>query len=435
MQRIEVNGKSWAVGFWWQQKEQSPRKQVASLNEQLQESTQQPYNVYVPLGELIGVGHYDNPKDASRVPSLAGAFARVYGQTQNVLAFLRFDDGTAWLFALKDGVILPQGDLFAAEEELQRRLSQYRQNKAWHQVVETDSSEESLDRIREITGQLGKWLPAVSPVTSNVLADTLAPFVLAHPKRLILVGLVLIVGLGGFYGAKQYQAYKAKQARMEQLREKRQELEEQRKDSRRSLAELKRMYFPPEWRQEPAQENAVRDCYRKMIRVPVITQGWTVENVACTPGKVVVTRKRSEFGTFVSLPEGADFQVSSPNTVLETRGYGVSERDTERDLGSQTKVSANIYELGRRLQSSVKLTWTKPKPAPVKDKHKEYNPNLPEKIKSPYWHGKWELKGVPEAFLRDPQALSVIPGLVVNKLKRTPKDKWNLKGEVYASSK
>ena len=432
MRLIEVDSKTWAVDFWWQKREKSPRKQVAELNDQLGSEEEQFYNVYVSFGQLMGVGQADNPKEAARIPSLAGAFAQAF-EEQNILAFLRFDDGTAWLFAVTGGVILPQGDLFGSEDELKSRFAQYRQNsRTWTEIIETQDSEESTERIRQIREQLGRRLFTVQPVASNAFADALIPYIRAHPKRIAVGGMTLVMVLGIFYGVSWYQEYKAEQARQEQLAEKRQELQEEREDARKSLTELKRMYFPPKWREKVPQQQAVASCYREISRVPLVEQGWIVENVSCSPGQVKVTRKRSETGTFISLPSGADFQIQSPNTAIQTKEFAVSARDTERNLASRKKVSANIYEIARRQGCSVKLSWIKPESQPVKKEHEQYNSELPDEIESPYWRGEWSLKGVPRKFLREPDVLGAIPGLVVTTLKRTKDNQWNLKGEVYA---
>ena len=434
MQRIVVDKKSWAVGFWWQKQEKTLRKQVNEMSKQTLAPEQQPYNVYVTLDGLVGIGRSEDPRRDSRTPSLAAAFSRIYGNEGNVLAILRFDDGTAWLFALKDGWILSPGDQFGPKDELQSWISRFKQSKEWHNVIETNGTDESLETLRQHISQLRKRLPTVQSVSSNIVADILFPYLRAHPKRITGTVLVVALGIGGIYGVQKYMAYQDRQARLQRIEEKRQEMLEKKRESRRSLAELKRVYFPPHWEKAPEQYDALTGCYSRASKVSFFSQGWEIKSVACSPGQITVTRSRAEEGSFTVLPSGAEFQIQSPNTAIQSMQYSVSERDKARSLVGRKRVSANIYELARRLQSSVKLSWARPEPKKVKKKHLKYNPSLPKELQSPYWRGEWTLKDVPEKFLRDPEALRSIPGLVVRELKSNKKT-WKLKGEVYASAK
>lgn len=432
MQTIELLDKKWAVGLWWQPLVSSPRKQVNELSEQSPETQENPYNIFAVLKarKQIGVGRAQSVRAETGSPSLAAALTRVFDQYGNVLAYFRFDNGNSWLFAVKDGQILPGGDSYGPDEEVLDQYRRYSQSDIWKQVIETSGTAESEQKVRESLDVLNRTVPRLRPVSRGFWLNGVMSTVRANPKTALVVAGALVLTIAAAVGVQQFLAYKARQDHQAMMQTKRAMLQEKLQQQSKPLEEIRAKLFPAKWRQEPPAFAVVQGCYSRLEQEPYQIKGWTLAEISCEPSRTQIIRKRLKWASFTEIPEGAKFQIKEPNQVIRKIAHDPTARNG-REIIDKDSVSANIYELAGILGSPVELAWKKPEAQKIPEEERRKNRNLPEMASSPYWIGQYHLKQIPATHARGAFGLGKIPGLVVNEV-RMEKKTWSIKGDVYA---
>jgi hypothetical protein len=429
MQKLFINNKEWAVGFWWQMQENSARKHLHALNSDLSEGEYK-NNIYVCqhiVQKQVGVSYVENPKDAANTHSLAALMANVYRDNKNVLFLYAFDDGTAWMFVLKDGMILPQGDQYGDYADVKREYDDLIQADVWNISKETSGTEESLEDINQHIKMQNKKIPKTHIFCSNFFSDEILTYISAHPF-VILAGLAtIIVVIGLIIGISNYFQSQKRQARLEKIEQKRKEIFKN-KEEPPSLSEVRQKYFPPEWTQEPSPVAVVEQCYNRIKKKPYYIKGWKISATKCLPEKLQVTRKWTNNAAFTELPRNAEFG-DSPKTIHIVHLFNLKDVQQKDDLLPKKVLEANFYELAKQIEANLKLSWTLPQPKNTKKRHNKYS-DIPSEISSPYLYGEFNLDNVSPNFLNDPSILSEFPGLIIKSLKH--EEEWKITGVVYA---
>lgn len=430
MQTLDILGKKWAVNFWWQPLTSAPRKQVREINkETVAEEGQYDALVILKKHKQIGIGRRDNKEDVG-LPSLAGTLARVFGLNTNILGYFQFDDGSVWVFALKDGHILPGGDFYGPEEEGREFYQRFSQSDIWNQVFETENSQESEEKIKECLGALERNIPRVQALSYGFYFSRFIIVAKGNPKKTVLYATIAVILIGSGVGYFKYQAYKMEKARQEELMRQRKALEElQKKQKKTSIKKLTKEYFPRKWEDSPVPALPIHSCYMKQQDLLYIKRGWIFDSIICDSETTRIIRDRQDWASFISLPEGSEFQMQEPNKSIQTIENNFSKRPNTSELWKKEKISANIYELARYIKTPVKISWKKPEPEIVPEKTRQ-GTNLPKKILCPYWIGEFELKEIQDGVTLLGRELNKFPGVVISEIKK--EDTWNVKGVLYA---
>ena len=432
MQIITLSEKQWVVGLWWQPLASSPRKQVNELSEQSPDGEEHPYNVFATLRarKQIGVGSAEDVKTTTGNPSLAAGLARVFDQHGNVLALFRFDNGNSWLFAVKDGQILPGGDLYDDDEIVVDTFRRYAQSNAWKQTIQTEGSKESAQKIYECLNALNRPIPRLRPVSRGMWLNGCITALQARPKVTLAVGAGILLFVAASIGIHQFMAYQARQDQQAKLAAQRALLQQKLKKEKKGLSEIRAKLFPPHWQEEPEALQVVRGCYAQLENRPYQIKGWTLTEVVCEPGQIQIVRQRSNWASFTILPAGAELLPKDPNKASIKTALEIENRQSQ-NLTTRQNVSANLYELAGILNSPVEVTWNKPEPRAISEQDRRKNRKLPEQVASPYWVGSFKLTEVPESFLRKAFGFNKIPGLTIKQIRLNDKS-WNIEGVVYA---
>lgn len=440
MHKIFLLEKDWVVGLWWQPLVSSPRSQVKELGGE-EPGEESPYNMFAVLKgrKQIGVGTAENPKENIGAFSLAGGLARAFDQHDNVLALFRFDDGNSWLFALKDGQILPGGDFYGSDDKVFEQYKRYSQSDIWQQIIETPDTQESENKIWQHLEDLftpksfrfyRKKLPKLWPVTRSIMVQKGLNVLHEHPKTVLVAAVSIMVVLVLVVGGQRYLAKQDELARQKKMEEKRAELEKKKKEGEDiTPGHVRKKLFAEKWKAEPNPLRVIARCYSDLEKEPYQERGWKIDQVFCGPEKTRIIRQRSEWASFTLLPPDAQFQIQDPNQAVKEKEYDPEDRKP-RKIIDKKEVSANIYELAKFLGSPVELNWERPDDRKVPEKYRKKNRELPEEISSPYWIGEFKLQDVPSSFIREAFGLDRIPGLVANEVAKD--ESWSIEGEVYA---
>lgn len=432
MQKITLSEKQWAVGLWWQPLASLPRKQVHELSEQSPDGQEHPYNVFATLRarKQIGIGRTEDVKTVAGIPSLAAGLARVFDQHGNVLALFRFNNGMSWLFAVKDGQILPGGDLYDDDETVLDTFRRYAQSNAWKQTIKTEGTKESEQKIYECLNALNRPIPRLRPVSRGMWLNGFIAALQARPKQTLIVGAGILLFVAASIGIYQVMAYHAQQDQQAKLAAQRALLQQKLQKEKKGLSEIRTKLFPPHWQKEPEALQVVRGCYAQLEDRPYQIKGWTLAEVICEPRQIRIVRQRSNWASFTNLPAGAELLQKDPNKAAIKTELRLENRQ-DQNLTTRQNVSANLYELAGILNSPVEITWSKPEPRTISEQDRRKNRKLPEQVASPYWIGSFKLIEAPESFIRKAFGFNKIPGLTISQVRLNDKS-WSIEGVVYA---
>lgn len=209
---------------------------------------------------------------------------------RSVLAALRVPDrpGQVLYLAMRDGVILADGDSVAAEEEIRRRLVEDRAYGGWDQVLcppewgLSDTASRTLENLcsHALLKHSGRW--QLQELRLNVVR--LATF------AAVLAGATVAAVWG-------WRAYREQQQLAEALKLAQQQQAERASQERGRPASVTP---PPPWPLMPRPAEFARACVAALARTGSVAGNWKFDGAVCEQGQLTLRWTKASDAAWVS---------------------------------------------------------------------------------------------------------------------------------------
>lgn len=319
--------------------------------------------------------------------------------------------GGRWLFvAQRDGIILPDGDYLAGEDEIRSRMLGDMSLGDWDLIIAPDhwgltkSNERAFQDFLPKKGSkedFKRWW-GLSPIKSKPLT-----------KLLPIVALAAAIGAGGF-GYMKWQQYKRAQ-----------ELARQAALANPSGQVVK---LPHPWKSQPRASVFLEECMGAFTKVKTLFPGnWTLNEATCANGSFSIVWARQDTGWIDHLvavePEAqlaADGATASRTIPLDLPA------GEDEEVGDGGKRILAIHALSQRYGFKVSMQHVDPPPPLPGDKQENQPVRDWKEI-------NWQVTGVqmpPEIVLKAMDA----PGFRVAKISAGLSEglmNWKMEGTQY----
>ena len=279
---------------------------------------------------------------------------------RSVLVALRLPQEPAQVLylAVRDNVILADGDTVGSEEEIKLRLGGDRAYGGWDLVICPQEWGFSDAQARTLE----------SFFTPEVLKKT-APWQLQEVKvdlrRLAVVGVLMAaVALGSIYG---YHAWQKRRALASAIAEaQRAQAEQQAADKLRRAATSKTT--PPPWPAMPNARMFAHACASTFARIGTTAGNWKLDGAACENGQLSVRWVKGSDAAWVS-----HLKAIRPNAIVAPDGLSATvslpiTAPASGDNGEQLQDAAGLrlryFDLASRYGMSIKVDPPAPLAAP-----------------------------------------------------------------------
>lgn len=419
MRMVSINDHLWAVGMHWST---SPMRRLSwtELKRRAGEmGTGYDTVAFRPRQHAFGVSeglHCEKARSLAAflsMPSVLGLFA--------------FEDeaGSAfwWVCGRRDGLNVGMGDqVFDSRDDAVSHLDSLRELLDIHQqdaVVYCETMEDSI-----------KWLAPLLRVDIKarlLRSGMLVPLtaVSRKKKRLLIMLTLVAVAAGCIWWAVDV----LESRELTALRETDRLARLSKAQRRAELRDHPEKYFEQEWTSAPLAEVSGGRCLVVVGDIPLYSNGWRLESVTCAGGLVNTGWLHQPGADFVNLPAQAtlkDARHAVSSRALPPLEPGTRQGQEYPRLLTRDYASRHLYQLCQGTGTRLQLSFAAPEKRRIKD--------LKMDVVAPWRKGKWELRDVPSALLRDLELmrnLSALPGLVMEEI--AFKDSvWTIKGAIYA---
>ncbi|MDD3370333.1 MAG: type 4b pilus protein PilO2 [Alphaproteobacteria bacterium] len=413
---VTVGRHRYAVGLYW---ENSPgRGRVAQIAKEAAAQPGQQADFYV-----VRPGSKDG-----RVPQF-GLCSSEAGQTAGMpvlsaclatqipgswVGAFRLNEGVV-VIIVRDDLIVPDGDLFFAEEtEARDRLIQ----------------EVGFGGLQSIYAPESWSIPGADSIPLTLLLNDQAEIKLQRvsiPKKVkIIIGAgsaVLLTVLGSIW----YMQAKLEEERMLQM-----QLQEERARQLLNISSMGKQVVPEpkyerHWENAPKVMDVILSCKEGLSLIPSGLQGWSSSGITCNGLAVSLVWRRTSGstqpppGTSASV-DGNQVNQSIPLKALERRGA-----ETLKNIDDIT----NRY-LDQNWPGTIARAPDDPPPPPPPDYKGEWNPPPAPWVKRSFTLNVPELPGGLPGYIGD------LPGAIVKNMYYTPgggRNAWRVEGVIYENRK
>lgn len=260
--------------------------------------------------------------------------------------------------AVRDGVILADGDTVGTEEEINQRLTGDKAYGGWDLVVcpevwgFSDAKARDLDSFftPEVLKKSKAW--QLQEVQVNVA------------KLAIIGALVMTLSLGSVFGWTTYQKRKALALAMAEAQ--RQQTEQD--AAERGRREAANALPPKPWPAMPLPTVFARACFNAFAQVGVTAGNWKLDGAACENGQLSVRWVKGSEAAWVS-----HLKAIRPNAMVSADGLSATvsmpvqvppSGDTGEPLQDAMGLRLRYFDLASRYGMSIKVDPPQAPPAP-----------------------------------------------------------------------
>lgn len=282
-------------------------------------------------------------------------------ERRSVLVAVRLpEEQESFLYvAVRDSVILADGDFVGSEEEVNQRLTEARAYGGWDLVVcpeewgfgDTESRDLGSFFTEDVLKKPKQWQ------LQEVQVDVV--------KLAVVVGVMAAIALGGGFGWTTWQKRKAEQAAAEEAQRQQAELDAAER-SRQSIANA----VPPQpWPGMPLPAVFAKACFDAFEQVGVTAGNWKLDGAGCENGRLSVRWIKGGEAAWVS-----HLKAIRPNAVIASDGLSatvtVPVQATPSGLTGERLQDAmalrlRYFDLASRYGMTIKVDPPKEAPAPV----------------------------------------------------------------------
>lgn len=328
---IQINGKQWLAGMYWQNFEHKPSKsEITESADVLSEAWGEAVNSMVVRvdDESIQVGlAADYGQVKGKVYSLAAAIADMRGQPW--LGTYQIDEDTWWYIAVRDNQsILPDGDVVGSLDDVLRARENHSGYDDWNYIDGT---------LADLEEMLEKSKP--SAVTKLLSMPAWVP-------HAVVIGFLVLAGVIGTALWINHDARLKAQAEA---------LAKARLMS--SLSHQQPKDLPSPLLHMPLSSAMTAKCADVLSSVPLSLHGWHLDGLSCTPMSANILWKRSPGATVANRPDGA--LDNSGDSVTESIAFNLGSTGPDNAISLEDEKSllfAALQPMGVRVQ----ITTAKP---------------------------------------------------------------------------
>jgi hypothetical protein len=414
MRLLEFNGRTYAVGLWWQVTDPGAKKVLAKARSTAA-IADDGYDSVVLMPRQFGLGRF--PGGSRRKAYSLAASLRV--SVASYLGLFRLeegvgDDGLWWVFAVRNGLISAEGDrLFPTREEAGDHARSLKDLGGDFELEEVFSEQAQSrialqDRLASPRGLFDRG-HAVLPLHEDRQGQKRRAVIAAS-----IAGFAL-VSFGANYWLDAREVEKQRDAMREVVRA--------RESARQHALANAASYFIHLWETEPNPAQRAEQCMDRMRSVPLVASGWLLDAVTCSNDSLVISWAHQPGASFLTPPLGA--HVEARTATSRDSLSRITPSPSLEPLRSVSEITAHLYQVTQDASAKLRLSWSAP------DKKKIDG----VEVVAPWVRGTWELASVPAASLADgslPHALSTLPGLVLSSIEYRG-GVWTIKGVTHAN--
>jgi hypothetical protein len=290
---------------------------------------------------------------------IADALAREGHRSVLVALRLPGQPETFVYVAVRDSVILADGDVVGSEPEISERLRGDKSFGGWDQVVCPQEWGLRDAQQRELSDFI------TSELLKKARCCQLQELRLDVRRLAMTAGILAALGLGSVYGWTTWQKKQALATAIAQAQ--RQQVEQEAAEKIRAVA-AGALPAPP-WPAMPSAPVFARACARAFARVGLTAGNWRLDGAACENGELSVRWVKGSEAAWVShlravrpnaviAPDGLSATVSVP--VLATPSGERAE-----PLQDAAGLRLRYFDLASRYGMAIKVESPQPPPAPA----------------------------------------------------------------------
>lgn len=325
-----------------------------------------------------------------------------------------------WVYAMSQSLVVGMGDqIFESKIEAEEWILNLKG------LLDSDFEESAFCETVEDSI---RWLSPLVPSLPKLFRRTKkrSEFLQAlhskHGQRLslALIGVLSVFVLLGVVGVKAFIDHQSGKAAVEAARV---ALLNKEQRKRELLLNPEKHFLKP-WITAPKIHEFTKVGLQNLLKIPLVSSGWVLER-AIFDGKSIVAYWGFLFGAdYLKLPFNGS--LHKPNQAVSKTSLKLSTPDNSTvKLASRAECTRLFYEGTEVIGAKLNLKFNPPETKKIE--------NI--EITCPWMCGEWVLSNIPNAMVLDgvlPNVFLHIPGMVIEEIE-FHKDKWNLKGAIYAT--
>lgn len=413
---VTVGRRQYVSGLYW---ENSPSGRISQAAKEAARQPGSNYDFYATRSgnkqgrvPQFGLGTAA-PDVRAGLPSLAGCLANQ--QPGSWMGAFRLREGTA-LVVVRDDLLVPDGDLFFADEvEARDRLYQ----------------EMAIGGFQRIYAPEAWGVPGADSMPLTLLLNDrtdvrIYSVVLSTQAKVgFVIGGALLIGVIGIGLYIQDQREKEEAIRLEQMAE----LERIRQEAAKLIpgGGPRPEYPKPErtWEKNPHPNAFLKACQEVLGEVSMRVAGWSITSIKCTNGSLLVQYART--GGHSNPPPGSSVMDTGEFAELSIPTQPMPERG-EQQLVDPSEVTRRY--LNQNWPATLARLPEDPPPPPPPDYTGEWNPPPPPWIKRSFTFSVPVLPWTLESYFQD------LPGVVIDNAVLTGDgivltNSWKVEGVIY----
>lgn len=427
---VALNGRQFAAGLFWQ-----PLTRLNNYMAEAREIGKREGMDIVAIRRAIPMqaGFVAKGQGVQKgMYSLAAALAGQLGASCVAAFEIDAAEDRYGLVAVHDNAIVPGCDLVATRDEVLNKLRAVYNYLNWEKVYAPASFQfggEELDIKKALDPSNLKPEHRLRPLTFGLTR-----------KELVVLSMVLLLGAAGLVGWLQWQEKvdrEAAEAAAKAAAERRAELERLNANAKREM-DQKSLEHP--WAKQPAADDFVTGCVQRIDGLPLVVDGWVLQQAKCSGAFLSVSYDRRDGGTTNGFLAASANWFSSTPTIATSGDGALIDIPIELRVGGdeplRTAAEATADLVSHFQRAGLQSGLSEKAAAKVSGPALPGHATTEQTARAPDWRVfgfKLETERSPDVVLQGMRTDGVRFTEVLVRLEAgAPKLTWSLTGDLYA---